>query len=221
MERRKLERYAQWLAEAPLNLVAKGDRSDVWGRHIAESLAVVDALAPVDGAAWLDLGTGGGLPGVVMAVVRPDVQVTLVDARGKKVRAVREIVTELGLDNVTALQGRAEALAHRSEHRERYDGVVSRAIGRLDVAAELSRGFVRQDGVVVVVRGADAVAEMARIEGLLGSLGLEAPVCLGIADSPRATNLVTMRAVGSAPSWVPRGDGTPQASPLGGVPSEG
>ncbi len=214
-----LERYAEMLANAPLNLVAKGDRDDVWGRHVAEAIRVVEALQAREGERWLDLGTGGGLPGVVLAALRPDVTVTMLDARAKKVRAVQGFVTDLRIANAVAIAGRAEALARQPEHRERYDGVVSRAVGRLDVVAELSRGFLRPGGRLAVVRGADADAELTSVSDVLERIGFEAFARLGIAGAPRVTNVVTMQATGSAPGWLPRADGIPQSAPIGGAPS--
>lgn len=216
-DRGLLERYAELLATAPLNLVAKGDRGDVWGRHVAEAVPVVEALEAVDGERWLDLGTGGGLPGIVLAVLRAGVEVTLLDARGKKIRALQGFVEDLGLSNADTVVGRAEHVARDGDHREGYDGVVSRAVARLDVVAELSRGFVRPGGRVAVVRGADAAEELAAAGPALERLGLGEARCLGIAGTPRVTNLVTMRAEGPAAAWVPRADGVPQSCPLGGA----
>ena len=213
-----LERYAEMLANAPLNLVAKGDRDDVWGRHVAEAARVVEALQAHEGDHWLDLGTGGGLPGLVLAALRPDVTVTMLDARAKKVRAVQGFLTELGVPNAAAIAGRAEAVARQPEHRERYDGVVSRAVGRLDVVAELSRGFLRSGGRLAVVRGADAEAELAGAATALKRIGFDAFASLGIAGAPRVTNVVTMQATGPAPGWLPRADGMPQSAPIGDAP---
>lgn len=219
-QRARLEQYADLLARAPLNLVARADRDDVWGRHVAEAVLVVEALACRDGDRWLDLGTGGGLPGVVLAVLRPSVHVTMLDARGKKARAVQGFIEALGLPNATALAGRAEALARDPEHRGGYDGVISRAVGRLAAVAELSRGFVGPAGRVVAVRGDGAAAELAQAVDGLKTMGLAGSQCLGIAGAPRATNLVTMQAMGPAPAWLPRKDGIPQSAPIGGAPAE-
>ena len=95
----------------------------------------------------LDLGTGGGLPGVPIACVCSDVEVTLLEATKKKLAAVRRITTELGLENVHCLRGRAETLAHDPAYREQFDAVTSRAVAELRVLVEYASGFTRPGGV--------------------------------------------------------------------------
>ncbi len=146
-----LQRLAGLLADSPHNLVSNAERSQVLERHVLESASVADALVPT--GRWMDLGTGGGLPGLVLAARHPDVAWTLVDATAKKIAAVRSFAAELGLTNVTPMQGRAETLARDPEHRGQYDGVVARAVAPLVTLTELARGFLAQDGLLVAIKG--------------------------------------------------------------------
>ena len=209
-----LRRYAALLAEAPLNLVSARDRDDVWSRHIIESVEVCRHLPIVPRQRWLDLGTGGGLPGVVLAVLHPTVAVTLLDARQKKIRALEHFVAELGLAQVTAVVGRAEQLARVSIHRGRYDGVTCRAVDRLVTSVELARGFVRDGGVIAVVRGRDAHDERESLESVREALGVTDVHVVAVATEPRVAALVTMRADGPPPRWIPRRNGLPRTQPL-------
>ena len=95
----------------------------------------------------LDLGTGGGLPGVPIACVCSDVEVTLLEATQKKLAAVERITAELGLENVHCLGGRAEILAHNPAYREQFDAVTSRAVAELRVLVEYASGFTHTGGV--------------------------------------------------------------------------
>jgi 16S rRNA (guanine527-N7)-methyltransferase len=210
----RLDRLAALLAGARHNLVSRRERAAVRAVHVPECTAVAGLLPLAMGTRWMDLGTGGGLPGLVLAIVRPDVSWTLVDARTKKVEAVRDFAIELELDNVVAVAGRAEALGHDVRFRERFDGVVSRAVARLTVVAELSRGFVRPGGWVVAVKGPRWEAELEEARPALSLLRLRHVSTVSVTATARPTWLVTMRADGPAPRRFPRPDGTPCLQPL-------
>ncbi|MEX2621986.1 MAG: 16S rRNA (guanine(527)-N(7))-methyltransferase RsmG [Egibacteraceae bacterium] len=212
-----LDRLAVQLAASPHNLVARGERATVRERHIAECLALVPLLGTEPGQAWVDLGTGGGLPGLVLAIMVPAVEWTLIDATRKKVAWVRTVAEDLGLDNVTGVAGRAETLAHEPQFRERFDGVVSRAVAEMATLVELSRGFVRPGGTVAAIKGPRWADEVERAQTALGALRLEVVHTAVIASLNRPSWLVTMRAMGPAPSAYPRREGRPRSHPLGGT----
>ena len=128
-----MERYVGLLLDwnGKINLISRRDQENVWFAHMLHSVSpwfFVD-LAP--GLRVLDLGTGGGLPGIPLAVLRPDLKLTLLDSIRKKVDAVRQMAGELGLTNVDAVVGRAEEIGREASHRHSYDVVVARAVARL------------------------------------------------------------------------------------------
>ncbi len=132
-----------------LNLCKFGDRDEFMSRHVMDCLEVSQFLRGAKKV--LDLGTGGGLPGLVLAIQHPDIEFTLVDATKKKCAAVEKLAKELKLSNVTVICGRAEELGH--DLREKFDIVVARALAPLPTLLELSAGFVRRGGLFIAYKG--------------------------------------------------------------------
>ncbi len=204
------------IAESPHNLVSARDRELLHTVHIPECVAVIEAVGPGDGQHWIDLGTGGGLPGLAAAIIRPHVGWTLIDARQKKVDAVNEFIEILGLENARAVAGRAEDLAQDEDFRGLFDGVVSRALARLDIVAELARGFLRARGRLEVVKGPSIDQERGYFQRGSGRLRMKETGTQRIGSSDRGTVLVSIVASGGPPRGIPRRDGIPQSNPLGG-----
>lgn len=195
-----LERLADLIADAPVNLVSRADRADVLGVHIDECVRVAAALSVTPGAQWLDLGTGGGLPGLVLAAVYPDSSWCLVDARAKKIRQVAMFARVLGLSNVDAVHARAEDLA--ATVAGRCDGVISRAVGSLGQTAVLARPFVHA-GEIVAVRGPRAPAEAEDLRAWSHDLGLSVGAVTEVEGTMRPTWLVRLVVAGPPPQRFP------------------
>jgi 16S rRNA (guanine527-N7)-methyltransferase len=197
------DRLALFISQAPVNLVSRADRADVRRLHIDEAVAVAQYLRPAPGSRWMDLGTGGGLPGLVLAASFPRVRWTLLDARAKKLAQVQQFAAELGLENVRTLHGRAEQLVADPTRCGAYAGVIARAVGQLGATIALCRGFV-EDGEIVAIRGPRAREEAESLVPWSEDLGITVETVEHIGGTMRPTWLVRVRGRGPAPARFPR-----------------
>lgn len=141
-----------------MNLTAITDPEEGWNKHIFDALTVVPHL-PLGAKQLIDVGTGGGLPGVPLAIARPDIRVTLLDATQKKIDFLKLLAAKLGLSNVTAEAGRAEA-TQKSKQGSGYDVVTARAVARLDKLLSWTAPFARPGGTLVLIKGQQAEVEL-------------------------------------------------------------
>ena len=210
----KLGRYLALLLDANtrFNLTAITDANEAWTRHILDSLTLVPLLTSLEARSVLDVGSGGGLPGIPLAILMPDVQFALLEATGKKARFLEDVVIDLGLHNVKVVNERAETVGadHKSGHREQYDAVIARAVGRLPVLLELTVPMTKVGGHVLAMKGAQAAEEIADAKQALHML--HAQVIDSIA-TPTGT-LVIIEKVRKTPRLYPRTPGEPKRSPL-------
>ncbi len=144
----RLRRYVELLLEANrgVNLISRATAGQVWVAHICDSLALLPLVAKRRPASLLDLGAGGGLPGIPVACVHPELEVLLLDATRKKMAAVEQIARGVGLERVRCIWGRAEVLASDPALHERFDAVTARAVGELAVVVKHAAGFLRAGG---------------------------------------------------------------------------
>lgn len=125
------ELYAEW--NAKINVISRRDIDNVYERHILHSLAIARFLQPVEGTTFMDLGTGGGFPGIPLAIMWPGCSFHLVDRIGKKIKVASEIARAIGLDNVSFRHGDS------GECHDEFDFVVSRAVMQLDGLVRIAR----------------------------------------------------------------------------------
>lgn len=157
-----LRQYVELLLEwnRNINLISRKDEEHVWLHHILHSLAplLMHRLPTV--ARFIDLGSGGGLPGIPLAVLLPDSSFVLVDSIGKKMRAVEAIVTALGLNNVRCVTGRVE---EQSSLLKSADVVLARGVTRMLSLARWSWPLFRHEGerLLMAWKGGDVAAELA------------------------------------------------------------
>lgn len=147
-----------WQTNKSLNLTALTGVEDMILKHLADSL-LIEPYLPKD-ASVIDVGCGGGFPTFPLAICRPDLRMTAIDSTEKKVNFVRNTVRELGLDNITALCGRAEELA-MGEMRESFDRATARAVAALPILSELCLPFVKVGGSFVAMKSLRIDEELA------------------------------------------------------------
>lgn len=127
--------YRDW--NSKINVISRKDIDNLYVNHVLHSLAIATVVRFRSGAKILDLGTGGGFPGIPLAILFPDVEFHLVDGIAKKIRVCNEIITALGLTNVRAEQKRAEEIK-----KPVYDFVVTRAVAKMEKLAEWSMRLI-------------------------------------------------------------------------------
>jgi 16S rRNA (guanine527-N7)-methyltransferase len=151
-----------------MNLTAIKDPLEVWDKHVLDALTLVPLLAELGaGARVVDIGSGGGVPGIPLAIVRPDLHVTLVEATQKKATFLVAVAKALGLTNVSVRAERAEQLG-KGDLRGAFDAVTARAVGRLVMLIPLTVPFVRPNGIVLLIKGQRAEEELAEASWVLG-----------------------------------------------------
>jgi 16S rRNA (guanine527-N7)-methyltransferase len=220
----RMARYVELLLarNQQLNLTRIVDPAEIERRHLLDSLTcalpVLDRLVPAAGAALrcIDVGSGGGLPGIPLAIAFPNLQVTLLESVGKKAAFLREAVETLGLTSVSVRTGRAEEAAREQAERDVYDLVVARALAPLPVALELCLPFVRPGGLVVLPRGSDLAGQLADGEAAAGLLAarLRPPILLDDPALPSGRSLVVADKLGPTPERYPRRPGMAAKRPL-------
>lgn len=150
--------YKQWNEQ--INVVSRKDIEEIYTNHILHSLAIAKVMKFEDGSDVLDVGTGGGLPGIPLAILFPNVNFHLVDSIGKKIKVVQGVADGLGLTNVKAEQKRAEELHNH------YDFVISRAVTAMPRFAEWIRGKFKKDSLnplpngLLYLKGGDLTEEL-------------------------------------------------------------
>ena len=128
--------YQDW--NLKINVVSRKDIEELYLRHVLHSLAIAKFISFNPGAQVLDVGTGGGFPGIPLAILFPETQFTLVDAIGKKIKVVQEVVDGLGIENVRAIHQRVE------EDNNQYDFVVSRAVAAMPTFMRWIKGRIKK-----------------------------------------------------------------------------
>ncbi|HEV2127716.1 MAG TPA: 16S rRNA (guanine(527)-N(7))-methyltransferase RsmG [Thermomicrobiales bacterium] len=222
LQREQLVRYRDLLLEhnRRINLTAIRDPEGIDRRLIEESLRllpIIDDLS-ASGDEVVDIGTGGGVPGMPLAIARPELRWTLIDATAKKVAFLQDVVSTLSLPNVVLYHGRIEELAHESHLRGRYRVLTARAVASLPALLELGLPMVRVGGALLLPKGLDIDEELAQAAIASRELGgrIVSHDLLPDAGTGVDTRLMIAEKLGETPAAYPRRAGIPARSPLGG-----
>lgn len=211
-----------------VNLTAVRDPDGADRRLVDESLRLLPALdaAGGPGIEAVDIGSGGGIPGVPLAIARPEIRWTLIDATGKKVAFLQDIIEPLSLDNVVLYHGRVEDLAHEAHMRGRYHVLTARGVSSLSALLELGLPLVRRGGTLLLPKGMAIDEEMANAER--AAIELHGRIIsadqLPDAGTGIDTRLVIAIKDADTPRDYPRRAGLPAREPLGvltGTPEAG
>lgn len=154
-----------------INLTAITEPEQVVEKHFFDSLLVLEAVDLGEKKQLIDVGTGAGFPGMVLAIARPTLSVTLLDSLNKRIHFLDEVAQQLGLSNVTTVHERAELAAKKPAYREQFDWAVARAVARLPLLLEYTLPFVKVGGGFLACKGPDGHEELSEAQKALDILG--------------------------------------------------
>lgn len=212
----RLSALGDLILSAPLNVTGIKDPAEIERVHFLDSLSLLELSEVRSAVSLADVGSGGGLPALVLALVSPETKVTAIESIRKKCDHIGEAASALGLSNLHVCCARAEDCA-RTQDREAFDVVVSRAVASLPVVAEYSMPLVRLGGHMVAMKG--VISDQERTHalaalGILGSDGLDVIELHPFAES-RGRLAYVAKKTRMTPATYPRRAGVPQKRPLG------
>ena len=170
---KKLEIYGELLKDwnSKINLTAITDDEGIAVKHFLDCLLVTKSAEFKSGMKVIDVGTGAGFPGLVIAAAYPEVKVTLLDSTGKKLKAVQDMAEKMGVSNAEIVHMRAEDAGKSTDFREQYDFSTARAVAELRVLAEYTLPFVKKGGTFLSLKGSTALEELSAGEKAVHVLG--------------------------------------------------
>lgn len=197
-----------------MNLTAITEAVDVARLHLLDCAALL-TLADFRGKAVIDVGTGAGFPGMVLRLLEPDFDLTLLDSLNKRIEWLGEVCDQMHLQRVECVHARAEEFAR--EHRQRYDIATSRAVAALPLLSELALPLVKAGGCFLAMKSVDSDDEINRARSAIGQLGgkIEAIRDYTIPGTDVTHRLVVIRKVKDTPSQFPRNWARMKKAPLG------
>ena len=207
-----LRRFLERLLETnrSFNLTAITDPVEAWDKHVLDSLSLLPDLRELaPGSRVVDVGSGGGLPALPLAIALPSLHFTLLEATAKKARFLEETASALGLGHVSVVCDRAESFG-RGPERECFDASTSRAVSRLPVLLELTLPLLRVGGLNLSIKGEQAATELAEAKNALHVLNAQ------VEDTRRTPTgvVVRIRKTAATPLKYPRRPGEPKRAPL-------
>lgn len=210
--------YYEFLVERNkyVNLTSITEYEDVMKKHFLDSLSVVKAIDLNQIRNMIDIGTGGGFPGIPLKIFSPDLEVTLLDSLAKRITFLNETASLLKLEKLETIHGRAEDFAKNKDYREQYDLCVSRAVANLATLSEYCLPYVKKGGYFVSYKSGKVQEELEQSQNAIKLLGgsVENIVYFQLPDSDMERSLVVIKKVKNTPGKYPRKAGLPSKEPL-------
>lgn len=199
-----------------INITAITEDVEIDQKHFLDSLTVLGTGLFEGQKKVIDVGTGGGFPGLPIKIVNDELDVTLFDSLNKRIKFLDIVIEELGLEGIRAVHGRAEESARTKEYRENYDICVSRAVAQLNTLVEYCLPFVKPGGHFIAMKGPDVQEEVDEAKNAIDTLGgeLEDIQEIKIPGTDIVHSLVIIKKVRNTAKTYPRGGGNPRKNPL-------
>lgn len=194
------------------NLTTITQQKDVIYKHFLDSVSAASLIK--ENSYILDIGAGAGFPSLPLKILRPDLKIVMLDSVNKKVVFLQEVIKSLSLQNVLAVHTRAEDLAQKTDYRERFDFVVSRAVSRLNTLAEYALPFLKQSGKLIAYKSVDTEQEIEEAKKALNILGGKVEEVNDVSYEENERKLVVILKTFKTPNKFPRGGNKPRLQPL-------
>ena len=203
----RLNLYGNLLLEwnGKINLTAITEPREVLYKHFYDCILFLKHIEVKQNAALVDVGTGAGFPGTVLKIVRPDIEVTLLDSLNKRLVFLNEVIDELGLDKIRTVHMRAEDAGKSKEHREKYDIACARAVAAMPVLMEYCVPLVKKGGLFAAMKGPSAEEEVRLSLNAARLLGTEKPniICETLTGNEQRAFVIAKK-ISQTPTKYPR-----------------
>ncbi|AWZ49747.1 16S rRNA (guanine(527)-N(7))-methyltransferase RsmG [Hathewaya limosa] len=199
-----------------VNLTSITEDEEIIKKHFIDSIKIFKCEEIKKAKTIIDIGTGGGFPGIPMKIVNPDCKMVLLDSLNKRINFLNIVIDDLGLQDISTIHGRAEDFAIKSEYREKFDIVVSRAVANLAVLSEFCLPYVNVDKHFVALKGPAVDDELSEGKKAITTLGgkVEKVIPVEIEGSDLNHNLVVIKKIKNTPKQYPRKAGTANKKPI-------
>lgn len=199
-----------------VNLTAITEDEEVIKKHFIDCIKAFKSKAIANANTIIDVGTGAGFPGLPIAIMNPNVKVTLLDSLNKRINFLNIVANDLGLENVITIHSRAEDGARQGALREQFDVATSRAVANMAVLSEFCMPYVKVGGHFVALKGPAIDEELENGNNAIKTLGgkLEGIIEINIEDTDLKHNIVEVKKVKNCPKTYPRKAGTINKKPI-------
>lgn len=199
-----------------INITSIKEKEEFIQRHYIDSLLCAPSKEFRKAKRVIDVGTGGGFPGVPLALIAPDKEFLLMDSLNKRIKVIQELCAELGIKNVTAVHDRAEDLAQKKEHREAYDLCLSRAVANLSTLSEYCLPFLKRGGYFLSYKSLDIEKEIKQAKKAIHILGgnIDREEIADLDGFDLQHKIIFIKKIKRTPAKFPRKAGTPSKDPL-------
>lgn len=204
----------EWNEKIDITTIIGDEEVDI--KHFLDSLTLVETRLFEGDKKIIDIGTGGGFPGLPLKIYNDDLKVTLMDSLNKRITFLNDVITKLGLEDIDAIHGRAEELSRTDDYREVYDIAVSRAVASLNTLVEYCLPFVRVGGYFISMKGPDYEEELGEAMNGIKTLGGKVidSYKVKIPESDIEHSIIIIEKINNTPKKYPRGGGKPRKKPL-------